>query len=123
MKSEKSSGLGDTVQKFTKATGIERLVKAIAGEDCGCEERRKKLNQLFPYAQPLSEDDRKLWEAELCDWENQRVITEKMQRTCLGILERATGKRRKFSRCGSCVRQYFKQAEKLYELSCETPDA
>lgn len=119
MKSEKSSGLGDTVQKFTKATGIERLVKAIAGDDCGCEERRKKLNQLFPYAQPLSEDDRQLWEDELCDWENQRVITEKMQRTCISILERATGKRRKFSRCGPCVREYFKQAEKLYELSCK----
>jgi len=35
------------------------LTKFIAGEDCGCEERRVKLNQLFPTKQPLclSEDE------------------------------------------------------------------
>jgi hypothetical protein len=46
--------LGDTIAKVTKATGIEKLVKFIAGEDCGCNERKEKLNKLFPYKrQPL----------------------------------------------------------------------
>ena len=31
-----SMGVGDTIQKVTKATGIEKLVKFVAGEDCGC---------------------------------------------------------------------------------------
>lgn len=52
MSNEKSKGLGDTVQKVTKATGIEKVVKTISkktGKDCGCDKRREKLNELFPY--------------------------------------------------------------------------
>ena len=58
MKTE-SKGLGDTVAKITKATGIDKLVKFVAGEDCGCDERKEKLNKLFPYAKPkcLNEDE------------------------------------------------------------------
>lgn len=41
-------GFGDTVAKFTKATGIEKLVKAVK-QDCGCAKRRITLNQFLPY--------------------------------------------------------------------------
>lgn len=43
-----SKGLGDTIAKITKATGIDKVVEAIV-EDCGCKERQEKLNKLFPY--------------------------------------------------------------------------
>ena len=48
----KSKGLGDTIEKFTKATGIKRVVNKIAkatGKDCGCNERKDILNSIFPY--------------------------------------------------------------------------
>ena len=45
----KSRGLGDTVDKITTATGIKTIVKKATKGDCGCEKRRKKLNDLFPY--------------------------------------------------------------------------
>lgn len=47
-----SKGFGDTVAKFTEATGIDKAVKFIAGEDCGCEARKEKLNKMFPYRTP-----------------------------------------------------------------------
>jgi len=47
-----SEGLGDTVEKITEATGIKKAVKFIAGEDCGCDERKQKLNQMFRYKKP-----------------------------------------------------------------------
>lgn len=47
----KSKGLGDSIHKFTKATGIKKAVKKIAKGDCGCGKRRKTLNDLFPYSQ------------------------------------------------------------------------
>lgn len=47
-----SRGLGDTVAKFTEATGIDKVVHFIAGEDCGCDKRKEKLNKLFPYKTP-----------------------------------------------------------------------
>ena len=49
-KNTKSKGLGDTIEMITVATGIKAVVKAIAGDDCGCDERRDKLNKIFPYS-------------------------------------------------------------------------
>lgn len=56
----KSEGLGDTIKKIIDATGAERIVRFVNGkkvdtpaEPCTpCEERRKKLNKLFPYVKP-----------------------------------------------------------------------
>jgi len=44
----KSKGLGDKIEKLTEKTGIKKVVKMIFGEDCGCEERKKKLRNI-PY--------------------------------------------------------------------------
>jgi hypothetical protein len=41
---KKHYGFGDTIHAITKATGIEKVVKAVAGEDCGCNERKEMLN-------------------------------------------------------------------------------
>lgn len=49
---EKSEGLGDSVEKFTKATGIKKVVEKISektGKSCGCNARKEKLNKMFPY--------------------------------------------------------------------------
>jgi len=43
-----SKGLGDTIEKFTKATGIKKLADKIPG-GCGCGARKEKLNKAFPY--------------------------------------------------------------------------
>ena len=50
---EKPKGLGDSVEKFTKATGIKSLAnysaKVMGKKDCGCNKRKEFLNKLFPY--------------------------------------------------------------------------
>ena len=45
----KSKGLGDSVEKITQATGIKKLVEKYGPSDCGCAQRRDKLNKMFPY--------------------------------------------------------------------------
>ena len=45
----KSRGLGDTIEKFTKATGIKKVVDTVTKGDCGCNKRRDTLNRMFPY--------------------------------------------------------------------------
>lgn len=49
----RSRGLGDTVAKITKVTGIEKAVKAVTQavgvKDCGCSQRQETLNRVFPY--------------------------------------------------------------------------
>ena len=50
MKKNKSKGLGDSIEKITKATGIKKVVDKITGnKDCGCNKRKYTLNRLFPY--------------------------------------------------------------------------
>ena len=49
----KSKGLGDSIEKFTRRTGIKSFVQmannARGVKDCGCNKRRKWLNKQFPY--------------------------------------------------------------------------
>jgi|TARA_R110001592_G_scaffold12397_1_gene59188 hypothetical protein len=45
-------GLGDTIEQITKATGIKAIVDKVSevtGTDCGCDNRKEKLNKLVPY--------------------------------------------------------------------------
>ena len=44
----KDKGLGDTIARFTSATGIKRLTESIM-PGCGCKSRQVKLNEYFPY--------------------------------------------------------------------------
>jgi|TARA_B110000879_G_C11074268_1_gene472025 hypothetical protein len=47
-----SRGLGDTIEKITKATGIKSIVEGAARvvkKDCGCGKRKDTLNKMFPY--------------------------------------------------------------------------
>ena len=50
---QESKGLGDTIAKVTSFFGIDKVAEAVAkltgAEDCGCNERREMLNELFPY--------------------------------------------------------------------------
>jgi hypothetical protein len=48
----KSIGLGDDIEKFTKVTGIKKVVNTMSkglNIPCGCEARKKALNKIFPY--------------------------------------------------------------------------
>ena len=52
----KSRGFGDSVEKFTKATGLKTLteiaIKATGyKKDWGCNKRKAWLNKQFPYKQ------------------------------------------------------------------------
>ena len=53
MEDNKSKGLGDSIAKFTKATGIHSLAqmgaKMVGKKDCGCNKRKEALNKKFPY--------------------------------------------------------------------------
>ena len=49
----KSRGLGDSIAKVTKVTGLNSLAQMGANilgkKDCGCNKRKEALNKAFPY--------------------------------------------------------------------------
>lgn len=50
---QESEGLGDSIAYLTNLLKLDKAVKlvteAMGIEDCGCERRREKLNEIFPY--------------------------------------------------------------------------
>lgn len=58
----KSKGLGDTIEKITKVTGIKAITEAVSKvtkKPCGCNKRKEALNERFPYTNSLSVDKNK----------------------------------------------------------------
>ena len=51
----KSRGLGDSIEKITKATGLKSFTQVLARngvlgkKGCGCNKRKEALNKAFPY--------------------------------------------------------------------------
>jgi AAA15 family ATPase/GTPase len=122
-KKKKSKGLGDTIEKFTEATGIKKVVKWIAGEDCGCDKRKEKLNQIFKYKsnpECLNESEYNY----LTEFFkiNKQTLKYDEQKEILAISNRVFNERRELSTCGSCVRELINQMKRLYDIYKEEHD-
>ncbi|WWT39382.1 hypothetical protein [Microcystis phage Mel-JY01] len=48
-----SEGFGDTVAKVAEKLGLNTIAESVARslgkKDCGCNKRKQKLNEMFPY--------------------------------------------------------------------------
>ena len=121
----KSKGLGDTIAKITEATGIDKLVKFIAGEDCGCDERKEKLNKLFPYAKPLCLTEDEFNTLDTYFKQNTNTLTSDEQTSLIAINNRVLSQKLTFSTCSSCLRDLVSKLRVIYnEYSPEqTEDA
>ena len=110
----RSKGLGDTVEKITKATGIEKVVKFIAGEDWGCDKRKDIVNNLFPYKQPkcLQEEEYNYLTAFFEAKTN--TLAPSQQRELLKIYNRVFNINEPLSSCPDCWRNRIKELTKLY---------
>tara|TARA_R110002110_G_scaffold312814_4_gene526152 strand:- start:379 stop:795 length:417 start_codon:yes stop_codon:yes gene_type:complete len=98
--SEASKGLGDELQKFTEATGIKALVKFVAGNDCGCDERKDMLNYLFPKHQPncLTENEYNYLSENI----HLETVKPEEQKALLKIYNRVFNENRPLTGCNGC---------------------
>ena len=119
MKKNSSKGLGDTIAKITKATGIDKVAKKVLGDDCGCEERKEALNKMFPYAQvrQFTEDEMSIYESVIPRIKG--TISGQDQATLVKLYNKVFNSNKKTSSCGSCVQQTVAQLAKVYKNSCE----
>jgi hypothetical protein len=110
-----SKGLGDTIAKITKATGIEKVVKAVVGEDCGCNERKETLNKLFKYTnvECLTEDEYNKLDKYFA--RNTSTVDYLTQKNLLKIYNRVFSKNKMTSNCSSCVRRMVRDLRNVYE--------
>ncbi len=117
MAKRKAQGLGDTIEQFTEATGIkagvEKLAQAI-GWDCGCDARKEKLNQIFPYKtiNCLTEEDYEYLQGWFSQDRYQVSILE--QRRLSEVYYNVFNIRLEQTSCDSCWRDYIGQIRKVY---------
>jgi hypothetical protein len=117
----KSKGLGDTIERITKATGIDKVAKAVLGDDCGCDERKEKLNKMFPYnkVRQFTEDELKIYE-EVLPRLKSGTIKGQDQATLVRLYNKVFNANKKPSSCSSCVQQTLAKLAKVYVNSCKT---
>lgn len=111
----KSKGLGDTIEKITKATGIKKVVEAIT-DDCGCEDRKDFLNNLVRYkvVNCPTEEEYDYLNKFFSNSNGMRVRAAE-QRMLLTIYNRVFSQRQQMSSCSSCVAKIVKDLRVLIQ--------
>ena len=114
----KSKGLGDSIEKFTKVTGIKKVTDFVfdkLGKDCGCDARKKKLNDMFPYKDPECLHQGEYMFLDKFFSVNKPTINPDEQDELLSIHNRVFKTNKKASSCGSCVVDLINIMRKLYD--------
>ena len=112
---KKAEGLGDTIEQITEATGIKKVVKALFGDDCGCDQRKEILNKLFPYSrlECLLEDEYNDLKTIIEPTKVTFVPSE--QKRLLAIYNRVFGLKQEPTSCADCWREIIKRLKKVVE--------
>jgi len=123
MKDNNSKGLGDSIERITKATGIKKVVDKISevtGIDCKCSERKEALNKMFPYSKvrQFTDDELKIYE-EVLPRTQKGTISGQDQAIMVRLYNKVFNANKKASGCGSCVQQTLAQLAKVYVNSCK----
>jgi len=116
-RTKKAEGLGDSVEQVLEVSGISKVAKFILGEDCGCEERKAKLNRMFPYKKPncLLEHEYEFLNS-FYNRERQNTISVSQQKVLSEIYQRVFNQRVQMSSsCGSCWRDTISKLKKVYD--------
>lgn len=112
---KRKKGLGDTIEAITEATGIKKAVEVfseVTGLDCGCNERKEKLNKIFPYRKTecLTETDYNALGVIL----KKNELTPQDQLIVSNIYFNVFNHRLQLSNCPSCWIGKINELKKIY---------
>lgn len=108
------------MEQVTEATGIKKVVKAIAGDDCGCEKRKEYLNNRYSFWKEWEQEQKDIWEQHVKPAWAQGVFNGEDKAHASKLYSYTFGKNKRWGKCGGCLNRALKQLEKVYEYSCES---
>jgi hypothetical protein len=111
---KQAEGLGDTIENVLEVTGIAKVAKWAMGEDCGCEERKQKLNELWRYKRPecLTENEYEILDSYFS--QHRTNVKPSEQVMLLKVYNRVMHENLQQTSCSSCVREFVTKLNKLY---------
>ena len=110
----KSTGLGDTVEKVFRKTGIDKLAKAVLGEDCGCDKRQEILNDLFPYGKYNAPTDEELGIIKWLFERSRNTISGSMVKEIYSVYNRIFNDKLQPTNCSSCFKPVKQKLLKIH---------
>ena len=115
-KKKQSKGLGDDIERITESTGIKKAVKFLFGEDCGCNERKEKLNKMFPhYRKPECLKQKEYKFLDRIYKANARVLSREDNLELYRVYNRVFKTKKVSTTCGSCVKSIMNELKKVYD--------
>lgn len=114
---KKAEGLGDTIEQITTATGIKQAVHwftEATGIDCGCEERKKKLNAIFRYRKPdcMTQSEYEFFAEFKKRRSNSLAFAD--QEVLLKMYNRIFNANEQHSSCGSCWKERLNHLDAVF---------
>ena len=108
--------VGDIVETVLEKTGVAKVAKFILGEDCGCDKRKEKLNDLFKkWRKPecLHQDEYEY----LKEWykEERSRMKPSEQKQILKIYNRIFSVKRNPTSCASCLREINARLKQVFD--------
>ena len=117
----KSKGLGDKIAAVTKATGIEKVVKTFFGDDCGCDERRDRLNKMFPSRKVVQMDEEQIVffrDVIQVKYRTHANLGRDIGDKFYQLYQDVFGVKKTKTSCSSCNKNMYIELLKVYESSC-----
>jgi len=111
-------GAGDIVEQFTEKTGIKKVVKAVFGDDCGCEERKQKLNKVkalrtrFKITGCFSKETYETW-TNFMEQDHGKITYQQQVQIIIPIYTQLFA--RKFKPLTCCVQPYINDINAVYD--------
>ena len=102
-----AKGLGSKIEKITKATGIKTVVdkvSEITGKDCGCDKRKKTLDELYPSKGYLKPSEYEYIKEFFKTYKGDKLDSYEQRDMLLAIYNRTNLKNQKPTSCTSCLR-------------------
>ena len=114
MAKKKSKGLGDDIEKITKATGIKKAATFLFGKDCGCDERKEWLNKKFPRRNPQCLVHKEYKFLDELFSVNRASLDAQTNAELYSIYNRVFNDKKKPTNCSPCVKGVMSDLRRVY---------
>jgi len=111
-------GLGDLVERVTKLTGLKKVADSLPF-DCGCEKRKQKLNEMFPFVKSarMTAEQKKIFERLQPQFAPN--MSRNVMQSLVTIYNDIFNTRHEVCNCGGKMAKIVEDLAIVYENSCD----
>lgn len=110
---KRSKGVGDSIKKGLELLGVDKAIKFIAGDDCGCDDRADGLNRAFPYQDVKCFTESEFWFVKELEERNPSILTRKEVLEIYRIKNRVFSTNDDPSNCSGCVEDRLRKLKAI----------